>query len=121
MHLQIDGGKKLKDLWTRIHVRADKALNVAFGNIAFITRWPDAHPDSVLISIPPFRFLCHLESQNLRLQHLLLHEPSLLLAADGRHFNALHLRLGLGSFLGQQLCLLLCYLGLLSQQVCCLF
>lgn len=80
----------------------------------------DAHPDSLLISIPPFRFLCHLEGQYLRLQHLLLHEPPLLLAADGRHFDALHLRLGLGGFLGQQLSLLLRDLGLFSQQVCCL-
>lgn len=80
-----------------------------------------AHPGSILVSVPPFWFLRHLEGQYLCLQHLLLHEPPLLLAADGRHFNALHLRLGLGGFLGQQLGLLLCNLGFFSQQVCCLF
>lgn len=66
---------------------------------------------------PPLRLLSHPEGQHLCLEHLVLHEPSLLLATDGCHFDALHLRLGLCSFLGQQLGLLLCNLGLLSQQV----
>lgn len=67
-----------------------------------------------LLSPPPFRFLGHLECQHLCLQHLLLHEPPLLLATDGSRFHALHLCLGLGSFLGQQLSLLLRDLGLFS-------
>lgn len=72
---------------------------------------------SPLLSSPSFWLLRHCECKHLRFQHLLLHQPPLLLAAHGGHLDALHLCLSLSGFLGQQLRLLFCNLSLFRQQV----
>ena len=66
---------------------------------------------------PPLRLLHQLDGQLLRLPHLLLHQPLLLLGLHGRHLQPLALLLGVGRLVGQQLGLFLRYLGLLRQQV----
>lgn len=70
---------------------------------------------------PPLRLLHQLYRQLLRLPHLLLHQPFLLLRLHGCDLQPLSFLLCFSGLVSQQLGFFLSNLGLLCQQVCCFF